>query len=127
MQLTLNSIERLQLLAMDRRAHHDLASFEQIEVEGVRGMSHLHRRVVGRVGDVIDAVMRLDQQTFRDITWRFLDVHIAYRTRGVTRAKSRIENLNGKRLRLNELRQLGNDRLQLEVVDRRALARDAVM
>ena len=62
-------------------------------------------------------------QPLGDIAWRFLDAHIAYRTRRVTRAKSGIEDLNGKRLRLNELRQLGNDRLQLEVVDRRAEAR----
>src|SRR5205085_11644989 len=116
MQLTLNSIERLQLLSMHSLAHHDLAAFEQIEVEGVRGMSHFRQRVIGCVGDVVDAIVRLDQQPLGDIAWRFLDAHIAYRTRRVTRAKSGIEDLNGKRLRLNELRQLGNDRLQLEVV-----------
>ena len=96
---------------MHSLAHDDLAPFEQIKIEGVRRMSHLHQDIIGYVGDVVDALMALNQQALRDVLWRLLDANVAYGTRRVTSAERWLQNLDGKRLRLNQLRKLQRNRL----------------
>jgi len=53
-QLALDPIERLELFAISRLAHDDLATFEQVEIEDVGRLSDLPENVVGSVYGVAD-------------------------------------------------------------------------
>ena len=46
-ELAVNAVESLERFAITRAADDDLAAFEQVEIERVRGMAHLPQRVIG--------------------------------------------------------------------------------
>ena len=56
-ELAVNSVESLERFAVARATNDDLAAFEQVEIERVRGMAHLPQRVVGSVGGVVDGAL----------------------------------------------------------------------
>src|SRR5437764_784972 len=98
MQVALDSIKRLQLLALARATYHDPAIFQQIKVESVRRMAHLHQRVVCSIGNIIDAVMAFNQEALSYVARRFFDAYVANYAGGVSGAQIGLDNLNGKRL-----------------------------
>ena len=53
-ELALDAIQRLQDFAITRAADDDCATFQQVEIEGVRRMAEFVQRVVGGVSDVVD-------------------------------------------------------------------------
>ena len=53
-ELAFDSVEGLDDLAFIGAPNNDLAAFEQVEIESVRGMAELPERVVGGVGGVVD-------------------------------------------------------------------------
>ena len=71
-KLALDSIQRFQSLAAERTAHQNLAAFEQIEIEDMRGMSHLPQRVVGGVGGIVDGPLIDQHQPLCDCIRRWL-------------------------------------------------------
>ena len=85
-ELALDAVERLQDFAFARAAHDDRAAFQQVEIEGVRGMAELVDGVVGRVGGVVDGARAQQFQTLDDGLRRRADLHIANDARGVSRA-----------------------------------------
>ena len=88
-ELAVDAVERLQHFAFARAAHDDRAAFQQVEIEGVRGMAELVERVVGGVGGVVDGARAQQFQALDDVLRRWADLHVANDARGVSRAALR--------------------------------------
>jgi len=71
--------------------------------------------------------MIFDQQALENVLRRFVDVNVANHSRGIPRAQIRFDDVDGKRFEMSRTGKMRRDRLQIKVVDGRALARDAVV
>src|SRR5436305_6145727 len=94
MQLAFNAVESLEYLARLSETNDDPTSFEQIQVEGMRGVPHLHQDVISRVCDVVDTVVVLDQQTICNLFWRRTDLYIANDACAISAAQLWISDLD---------------------------------
>ena len=66
-ELAIDAVERLQDFAFAGAAHDDRAAFQQVEIEGVRGMAEFVDRIVRRVGGVVDGARAQQFQPLGDV------------------------------------------------------------
>ena len=85
-QLAVDAVESLQDFAFERATHDDRTAFEQVEIEGVRGMTKLVQGIVRRVGDVVDGARPQQFQSLDDRLRRRADLHIANNARRISSA-----------------------------------------
>ena len=127
MQLALDAVECLEHFSGTSAAHDDSSTFEQIEIEGVGGMPYLVQGVVAGVNGVADAARAQQLQPFLNFLRRRGDLYPAddaCRVAGASRLIFDLDLEIGFALRRRQLRL---DRLQLKVVDGRALTGHAVV
>ena len=97
-ELAIDAVERLQHFAIAGAAHDDRAAFQQVEIEGVRGMSEFVDRVVGGVGGVVDGARTQQFQPLHDVLGRRTDLHAANDARRVPRTAFGVVDDDGKTL-----------------------------
>jgi hypothetical protein len=86
-QLALDAVERLQLLARARAPDDDALLVQLREVEGVERLAHLVHHEVGDVGDVVDGALADGLKPLHEPLGRRRDLHAAHDARGVARAE----------------------------------------
>src|SRR5512147_2317391 len=96
----------------------------------MRRVADLLERVVAGVGNVVDGARAEQLQALRDVFRRSRNLHVADDTRGVAGATLRVFDFDGEnraRGRARSIAKVGSDWLQLLVINRGAVAGDAVV
>ena len=77
-------------------AHDDLAAFELVEIEGVRGMADLVEHVIRGVGHVVDRREPISSRRLATLSGDGFDGDAAHDARGVTSAAVGVVDRDGK-------------------------------
>src|SRR5690349_2327943 len=126
-ELALNAVERLQSLARPRVTNDQPMSFEQVEIENVRGLTHLPQNVIGSVDGVVNRALIEQPKSVRDLLGRRLDLHVAQYPRSEARADTSVFHGDFNSANPRRRRQVRNDGLERQVVERGGFAGNAVM
>src|SRR5262249_44762067 len=127
-QLAVYAVQGFEHLAGAGTTHNDLSTLELVEIKRMRGMAHLHQRVVAGIHGVADAAMVVNLQALKNLPRRWRYLYTAQHAGRVTQTAFRVFYRDGKRPggRLG-LGQPRLDLLEIDVIDGRAFAGHAVM
>jgi len=128
-QRPLGAVERANLFARLRFAHHDAAVIQFIEIVCVQRMAQLEHHVVRDVHHVVDRILPYRFKPLPKPVRRRLHLHAAHHPSRKSPAQFRRFDIHSRSICsfLGSLFQLRLNRLQLQAINRSYFARDSVM
>ena len=126
LQLALDPVERLDHLRGPRTPDDDLSARERLDVEGVERVPQCEHDVVRRVDDVRDRAHARVEQARLQPDRRLADLHVAEEPPDVAGTALEVVDRDVDRLVTGRLRVDARRLRELELVERRNLARNAV-